>query len=236
MTLPISQNSPVYSAPPTEEMLSKLIYVKWCVLVTYLCAIGLFVADADEPFGPLNDLFVACFGTFLLKEDPALAPCFRCLQETGLGVMSDGGLSCLLPYLLMASLNCAFGLLRVYTFATKYGSLLPCSQRPVCYLPVLVFFSSLSQCISCCRCKPWIIFKSRQFPVPPGHLCTTGGIPIRECAAHVALHGKDMRQANSFRSRAQCRSLAGRLQRTLFELGVSAFRFTSVGLAAIGIR
>eukprot|EP00435_Cladocopium_sp_Y103_P017528 s4688_g4.t1 len=81
MALPISQNSPVYSAPPTEEMLSKLIYVKWCVLVTYLCAIGLFVADADEPFGPLNDLFVACFGTFLLKEDPALAPCFRCLQE-----------------------------------------------------------------------------------------------------------------------------------------------------------
>ena len=31
---------------------------------------GLFVADADEPFGPLNDLFVACFGTFLLKEEP----------------------------------------------------------------------------------------------------------------------------------------------------------------------
>jgi hypothetical protein len=28
------------------------------------------VADADEPFGPLNDLFVACFGTFLLKEEP----------------------------------------------------------------------------------------------------------------------------------------------------------------------
>mmetsp|Transcript_46095 Transcript_46095/g.73199 ORF Transcript_46095/g.73199 Transcript_46095/m.73199 type:complete len:227 (-) Transcript_46095:118-798(-) len=160
MTLPISQNSPVYSAPPTEEMLSKLIYVKWCVLVTYLCAIGLFVADADEPFGPLYDLFVACFGTFLLKEDPALAPCFRCLQETGLGVMSDGGLSCLLPYLLMASLNCAFGLLRVYTFATKYGSLLPCSQRPVCYLPVLVFFSSLSQLVASCLC--WKVYKLLQ--------------------------------------------------------------------------
>ena len=35
----------------------------------------------------------------------------------------------LLPYLLLASLNCAFGLIRVYTFTTKYGTLLPCSER-----------------------------------------------------------------------------------------------------------
>ena len=35
---------------------------------------GLFVADADEPFGPLNDLFVACFGTFLLKEETSGDP------------------------------------------------------------------------------------------------------------------------------------------------------------------
>lgn len=57
----------------------------------------------------------------------------------------------LLPYLLMASLNCGFGLLRVcavvlggfpvgheaakpwgggrYTFATRYGTLMPCSER-----------------------------------------------------------------------------------------------------------
>ncbi|CAK9029118.1 unnamed protein product [Durusdinium trenchii] len=131
-------------------MLSKLVYVKWCVLLTYLCAIGRFVAD--EPFGALNDLFGACFGTFLLKEDPALAHCFRCLQETALGAMSDGGLSCLLPYLLLATLNCAFGLLRVYTFATKYGTLLPCSERPVCYLPAWVLLSSLSQFVASCLC------------------------------------------------------------------------------------
>jgi len=152
----ISQHSPVYSAPPTEEMLSKLIYVKWCVLATYLCAIGRFVAA--EPFGALTDLFGACFGTFLLKEDPALAPCFRCLQDTAaLGAMSEGGLSCLLPYLLMASLNCGFGLLRVYTFATRYGTLMPCSERPVCYLPAWVFLSSLSQLLASCLC--WKVYK-----------------------------------------------------------------------------
>ena len=36
----------------------------------------------------------------------------------------------------------------------------------------LWFFSaqfSPARCISCCRCKPWIIFKSRQFPVPVHH-------------------------------------------------------------------
>ena len=121
---------------------------------------------------------------------------------------SHPSLAELLPYLLMASLNCAFGLLRVcagsehrftedfcaqlcfpkrpsefeshhtirhnqqpnppwflfgtlfltqkaparYTFATKYGSLLPCSKRPVCYLPVLVLLSSLSQLVASCLC------------------------------------------------------------------------------------
>ena len=51
----------------------------------------------------------------------------------------------MLPYLLLASLNCAFGLIRVYSFTTKYGTLLPCSERPVCYLPLWVLLSSVSQ-------------------------------------------------------------------------------------------
>ena len=41
------------------------------------------MADADEPFGPLNDLFVACFGTFLLKEEPRVPK---------LGTSQNGGL------------------------------------------------------------------------------------------------------------------------------------------------
>ena len=69
MTLPVGPHS-IYSAPPTEEMLAKLAYVKWCVLATYLSAIGRFMAD--EPFGALDDLFGASFGTFLLKEETIL--------------------------------------------------------------------------------------------------------------------------------------------------------------------
>ena len=76
MTLPVGPHS-IYSVPPTEEMLAHLAYVKWCVLLTYLCAVGRFMAD--EPFGALDDLFGASFGTFLLKEETILRP-FRAIS------------------------------------------------------------------------------------------------------------------------------------------------------------
>ncbi|CAJ1377262.1 unnamed protein product [Effrenium voratum] len=154
--IPIGVGS--FHGPPTEDMLAKLACVKWCVLATYLSAIGRLVTD--EPFGAVNDVFGASFGAFLLKEDPALGYCFRCLQETPLGAMSEGGLSCLLPYLLMASLNSLFGMLRVYAIAVRYGTLLPCTGRPLCTQPLWVLLSALSQLLSSCIC--WKVYKLMQ--------------------------------------------------------------------------
>ncbi|CAE8725319.1 unnamed protein product, partial [Polarella glacialis] len=136
-------SGPQISGPPTDEMLATLRHVKWCVLATYACVVGRFLAD--DPFGAINDLFGGLFGTFLLKEDPQLAGCYKCLQDSPLGSMSEGGLGCLMPYLFMAGLNGIFSALRLYTIASRFGTLLPCTSRLVCFLPIWLLGSCLSQ-------------------------------------------------------------------------------------------
>mmetsp|Transcript_139646 Transcript_139646/g.348234 ORF Transcript_139646/g.348234 Transcript_139646/m.348234 type:complete len:230 (-) Transcript_139646:48-737(-) len=144
--------------PPTPGMVTKLQYVKWCVLATYACAVGRFIAD--DPFGALNDLFGGLFGTFLLREDPQLQSCYRCLHESPLGAMSDGGMACLLPYMFMASLNGIFSSVRVYAIVIRFGTLLPCSAKPGCYLPCLLCVSAVAQLIAVFFC--WTVYKQMQ--------------------------------------------------------------------------
>jgi len=144
--------------PPTPRMLTKLSYVKWCVIATYACAVGRFVAN--DPFGALNDVFGGLFGTFLLKEDPLLQGCYRCLHESPLGAMSEGGMACLLPYTFMAGLNGLFSSVRVYTILNKFGTLLPCTHKLVCLLPLWLVLSAAAQLFAVWLC--WKVYKQMQ--------------------------------------------------------------------------
>eukprot|EP00408_Alexandrium_pacificum_P010784 CAMPEP_0171222918 /NCGR_PEP_ID=MMETSP0790-20130122/35511_1 /TAXON_ID=2925 /ORGANISM="Alexandrium catenella, Strain OF101" /LENGTH=224 /DNA_ID=CAMNT_0011688879 /DNA_START=17 /DNA_END=688 /DNA_ORIENTATION=- len=155
--IPLLAGPPIMG-PPTREMLAKLGHVKWCVIATYACAVGRFWAK--DPFGALNDLFGGLFGTFLLREDPSMEPCFRCLKESPLGAMSDGGLTCLLPYMFMACLNGMFSALRVYTILEKFGTLFPCENRVVCLLPSWLCLSATAQIFAVVFC--WKVYKLMQ--------------------------------------------------------------------------
>mmetsp|Transcript_37264 Transcript_37264/g.79153 ORF Transcript_37264/g.79153 Transcript_37264/m.79153 type:complete len:217 (-) Transcript_37264:43-693(-) len=155
--LPLGMGSPVMGQP-TQEMLAKFGCVKWCVFATYACAFGRFFAD--DPFGGLNDLFGGLFGTFLLREDPQLQGCYRVLHESPLGAMSDGGLSCLMPYMFMAALNGIFSAVRVYTIVLRFGTLLPCTTRFVCLLPCWLCLSASAQLLAVVFC--WKVYKLMQ--------------------------------------------------------------------------
>jgi len=163
--------------PPTPEMLVKLGRVKWCVIATYACAVGRFWAK--DPFGALNDLFGGLFGTFLLREDPAMEACYRCLKESPLGTMSEGGLSCLLPYMFMACLNGIFSAMRVYTILEQFGTLFPCKYRLVCLLPSWLCLSATAQLFAVVSC--WKVYKLMQAQafsglyVNPGDMEARGG-------------------------------------------------------------
>lgn len=132
--------------PPTAEMLVQLGHLKWCVLAQYICVVSRFIAD--DSYGAINDLFGALFGTFLLKEDPHLSACYRFLRDTPLGAFSEGGLSCLLPYMFLSALNGMFGALRLY--ASLYRTTLqrrresPLQQL----LPFCLAFSAVTQLIA----------------------------------------------------------------------------------------
>jgi len=144
--------------PPTPRMLAKLSYVKWCVLATYACAVGR--VTAGDAIGALNDVFGGLFGTFLLREDPMLQGCYRCLHESPLGIMSEGGMACLLPYTFMAGLNGLFSALRVYTILNKFGTLMPCNQEVGCFLPMWLSFSAVAQLAAVFLC--WNVYKQMQ--------------------------------------------------------------------------
>merc|ERR1711862_156049 len=86
--------------------------------------------------------------------------CYRCLHESPLGAMSDGGLACLLPYMFMAGLNGVFSAVRVYTVVLRFGTLLPCSNRFMCLLPSWLCLSAAAQLLAVGLC--WKIYKLMQ--------------------------------------------------------------------------
>ncbi|CAJ1348706.1 unnamed protein product [Effrenium voratum] len=57
------------------------------------------------------------------------------------------------------ALACSSRLLR-YAIAVRYGTLLPCTGRPLCTQPLWVLLSALSQLLSSCIC--WKVYKLMQ--------------------------------------------------------------------------
>lgn len=156
--LPLGMPIPV-AAAVTPEMQGKLTCVKWCIILTYICAVGRFMTL--DHFGAINDLFAALFGTFLLPEDRHLSYCYRALSDSPLGNVSDGGLSCIVPYMAFAALNGIFSSFRVYATGQHYGTIFPCSAEPGCYLPVFLCASAAAQLLSFALCyKVWKLMTS----------------------------------------------------------------------------
>uniref|UniRef100_A0A7S2VKH7 Uncharacterized protein n=1 Tax=Zooxanthella nutricula TaxID=1333877 RepID=A0A7S2VKH7_9DINO len=139
-------------------MVSRLQFVKWLVVATYVCAAGRFVSD--DPFGALNDMFGGIFGTFMLREDPVLQRCYSCLLESPLGLMSEGGMTCFWPYMFMSGLNGAFSAIRAYTILAKFGTPVPCSGILGCYLPVWLCISAAAQLVAVLFC--WTVQRQQQ--------------------------------------------------------------------------
>ena len=98
--------------PPTPEMQEKLRKIRFCVIGTFLGAIGRFCTGDT----PVNDLLCAIVGIFLLNDDPNVAPCYACLASSPLGQCSMGGhgLSCAMTYAFLAGFNSIFLLFKLF--------------------------------------------------------------------------------------------------------------------------
>merc|ERR1719277_2148604 len=99
--------TPQLSGPPTPEMQEKLHKIKFCVIGIFVAAVGR-LCTGDIPF---NELLCGINGVFLLRDDATVSTCYACLVSSPLGQCAGpggGGLSCLMPFLFIASFNCVF--------------------------------------------------------------------------------------------------------------------------------
>jgi hypothetical protein len=154
-------------------MQTKLGYVKWCVLMTYACALGRFVGQ--DPLGAFNDLAGGLFGTFLLNRDVHMRDCYNCLHESPLGAISDGGLQCMLPFMFMAGVNGFFSAVRVYAILVKTGALVPCFDKLVCFLPSVLCLSAAAQLTAVYFC--WKVHKLMTDQALSGIYANPGDLP-----------------------------------------------------------
>lgn len=137
--------TPALSAP-TEATLKRLQLLKGAVLTMYFT---FFMRCLPDPFGALNDLLCALFGTFLLRDDNTLAGCFRCLHNSPLGMMGDGGMTCLVPFTLICMINGIMNLIKSIIIMSQWGSPIPCVNAFVCFIPFLQLVAGLAEIFSC---------------------------------------------------------------------------------------
>jgi len=158
--------TPALSAP-TEATLKKLHLLKGAVLLMYFT---FFMRCLPDPFGALNDLLCALFGTFLLRDDTTLAGCFKCLHNSPLGMMGDGGMSCLVPFTLICMINGIMNSIKSIVLMSKWGTPLPCFDAFVCYIPLLQLVAGLAEIFACYQ--GWRIFQEvsgqQEYAAPQG--------------------------------------------------------------------
>lgn len=106
-------STPLLSGPLTPEMQENMAKIRYCTIGIFAAAVGR-LCTGDVPF---NDLICGIFGIFLLKDDENVFTCYSCLASSPLGQCAQpggGGIACLMPFLLVASFNCIFLLLRFF--------------------------------------------------------------------------------------------------------------------------
>ncbi|CAE7396507.1 unnamed protein product [Symbiodinium pilosum] len=110
--IPLGGPAPISVGPPTPEMLEKMRRIRFCVIGTFVAAIGRFCTGDI----PINELLSGIVGIFLLSDDPNVAPCYACLAHSPLGQCTVGGhgLSCVMAYSFLAGLNAIFLTLKLF--------------------------------------------------------------------------------------------------------------------------
>jgi len=112
--LPMSMGTPPLNSPPTPEMLEALRKLRYCVMGIFVAAVGRF-CTGDLPIAELS---AGISGVFMLKDDDSMQACYACLLNSPLSQCAGtrgGGLDCIMPFLWLASFNCIFLALRLFT-------------------------------------------------------------------------------------------------------------------------
>ncbi|CAE7821666.1 unnamed protein product [Symbiodinium sp. KB8] len=107
--IPLSAPAPINVGPPTPEMLEKMRRIRFCVIGTFVAAVGRF-CTGDVPY---NEVLSGCVGIFLLSDDPNVAPCYACLANSPLGQCSHG-LTCVMAYAFLSGINAIFLTLKLF--------------------------------------------------------------------------------------------------------------------------
>eukprot|EP00450_Noctiluca_scintillans_P025504 CAMPEP_0194524562 /NCGR_PEP_ID=MMETSP0253-20130528/59751_1 /TAXON_ID=2966 /ORGANISM="Noctiluca scintillans" /LENGTH=158 /DNA_ID=CAMNT_0039369197 /DNA_START=9 /DNA_END=481 /DNA_ORIENTATION=- len=104
-----------FVGPPTPEMQAQLQKLRFCVLGLWVAVVGRFATGST----PFSDIMAAISGTVVLRDDPWLMSCHRCLVSTCLGqcvTHSDfGNVFPLMFFLMLCSWNCFFAIIRLFT-------------------------------------------------------------------------------------------------------------------------
>eukprot|EP00397_Hematodinium_sp_SG-2012_P045183 GEMP01050658.1.p1 GENE.GEMP01050658.1~~GEMP01050658.1.p1 ORF type:complete len:239 (+),score=21.27 GEMP01050658.1:102-719(+) len=154
MVIPMSM--PRFSGEMPQEVQKHLSILKYFVITMYLCA---FVRMLWDPFGALNDIFCALFGTFLLKDDSTLRGCYGCLMSSPLAMFGDGGISCLVPFSLICMFNGVMNIIKALMVVGQVG-LLPCVNGLGCFVPIIQMTVSIAELGACYL--GWRIFAKLQ--------------------------------------------------------------------------
>lgn len=139
-------------------MLRYLGFAKWCVVATFLAAAGRAVAG--DPLGALTDLIGAFAGTFLLREDRHLSQCYRCLRESPLALMGDGGMACLIPYMFLSGMYGLLTAMQLFVVLNRYGTLLVRTPNGTSFLPICFLVEAVAQLCACYFC--WQVWRLLQ--------------------------------------------------------------------------
>lgn len=105
---------PQWTGPLPPAVAERLPCLKGLLLLTLLLSVSRALAG-DSLLGALGELTPVLCGVLLMKEDPLLAPCAACCDAC-----SNGGLSCLVPLLMVSGINGFFGLLRAFEAVMAY--------------------------------------------------------------------------------------------------------------------
>lgn len=111
-----------------ESCIQKIQYIKYCVIVCFVSSIVSLVMGGSASL--FSAVMFCIAAIFLIKEDKVTGPAYRCLMQSPLGQCAGptgGGLSCLMPTMVLGGMNVVFGMIGG-GFAEPFGLISLLSQ------------------------------------------------------------------------------------------------------------